>query len=405
MPEAQFVALFDPVELDDQFEQQRTDQSDQLADLTDAAGLSTSYDPIKDDATVSQVSTLGFYDPSVDRIAVRGDELTPGVQEVLVHELTHALQHQYFDVQMGGPDDMEKRAVVEADAMRIEDAYVQSLDGTDRDEATVEVSSSPETEAALSDVPWAVVDERQAPYILGPMFLQHVFANGGDKAVDAVFSDVPSSDELIDPLKYDLGATHSDVVRVVKPYGAKLYESLSEWSMYDALVMLDAWLPWRDSRAALDGWVQADRLVYQKDLEGPICFGAGVEFATAEQAEMYRLQVVAWATASGSPTVPTTTGNIVSFEACPRPDGSADPPTPALMTSEALYVEHMVMAQMTDDKPSVGRSWYSCVARALIDQPAFTSVAFTEELTPEQQAAITVAGDTAKWVCGPPPIE
>src|SRR5437588_512232 len=40
----------------------------------------------------------GFYDPTSKTLVVRGEKPTPYVRQVLVHELTHALQDQYFSI-------------------------------------------------------------------------------------------------------------------------------------------------------------------------------------------------------------------------------------------------------------------------------------------------------------------
>src|SRR5690606_38956653 len=72
--------------------------------------------------------TLAYYDPALERVTVRGTELTPSVRATLVHELTHVLQDQHFDLSRIGDPDFERagplRAIVEGDAGRIEDAYV-----------------------------------------------------------------------------------------------------------------------------------------------------------------------------------------------------------------------------------------------------------------------------------------
>ncbi len=82
---------------------------------TDALGLSAGYDAANASTTVSQVTTLGYYDLDTESIYVRGNDLTPAVRVVLAHELTHALQHQHFVFDLGGPNDLGVRAVVEAD--------------------------------------------------------------------------------------------------------------------------------------------------------------------------------------------------------------------------------------------------------------------------------------------------
>src|SRR5205823_11061795 len=43
-------------------------------------------------------AVVGFYDPKTKDLVVRGAELTPYVREVIVHELTHAVQDQHFGI-------------------------------------------------------------------------------------------------------------------------------------------------------------------------------------------------------------------------------------------------------------------------------------------------------------------
>ena len=63
--------------------------------------------------------TLAYYDPTDQRVRVRGTEQTEAVKATLAHELTHALQDQYFNLsRRGGNDDAVDRfrAVVEGAA-------------------------------------------------------------------------------------------------------------------------------------------------------------------------------------------------------------------------------------------------------------------------------------------------
>ena len=41
---------------------------------------------------------IGYYSYEDERLRVRGTELTPAVESTIVHELTHALQDQNFDL-------------------------------------------------------------------------------------------------------------------------------------------------------------------------------------------------------------------------------------------------------------------------------------------------------------------
>src|SRR4051812_42691859 len=72
---------------------------------------------------VTKEEIIGLYDPDTRHVYVRGDHITVGMQPTIVHELTHALQAQHFDID---PDITSSsaqtafRALVEADAMRVE---------------------------------------------------------------------------------------------------------------------------------------------------------------------------------------------------------------------------------------------------------------------------------------------
>ena len=321
LPEDEFVALFDEPTGGSNFE---GPSAAQLAGIADAAGLSSSHDPVDDEIALSKVSILGFYSPFDETVVVRGDELTPAVRSVIVHELTHVLQDQWFETELGGPDDLQVRAVLEADAMRIEYAYLDTLPSTDRTEAVDENTTDTDAMTAFDDIAWALVDQRQAPYVLGPIFLDRVADKGGNRAVDAVFTDIPTSEELIDPSTYAAGIDEV-VVDVRAPDQSNEIEGSRPWTMYDALLMLDVWLPWGEARPALDGWAGAGIVSYEQGgRDGPVCFTAEVHFDTPEQAVRFTAAVRSWAAASGSTTQPTATGRVAGFEACERAAGSAD---------------------------------------------------------------------------------
>src|ERR1044072_2136979 len=85
---------------------------------------------------LQRVGRLASYSFEDERIRVRGTKLTPAVRSTLVHELTHALQDQHFDLgtrmellsrQDDGTAAQAFDAVVEGDAARIEHAWASGL--------------------------------------------------------------------------------------------------------------------------------------------------------------------------------------------------------------------------------------------------------------------------------------
>src|SRR3546814_375683 len=79
--------------------QEDKDELEQTSGLLRALGLLKSdVDLFKQMNALTGEGTLGFYSFEDKRIRVRGDKMTPAVTKTLVHELTHALQDQHFDL-------------------------------------------------------------------------------------------------------------------------------------------------------------------------------------------------------------------------------------------------------------------------------------------------------------------
>ena len=155
------------------------------------------------DATVGLIvtSALGFYDPASGEVVVRGEQLDPLVRRTLVHELVHALDDQWFDLDRpnGGwfaDDTLGISAVSEGNAMRIDQRWVDTLDpDSRRDLLRREVAASGQTD--LNAVPWAVVELLSASYLYGPALVGTVEAIGGEQAIDVALTEPPPSSAAV----------------------------------------------------------------------------------------------------------------------------------------------------------------------------------------------------------------
>jgi len=396
LPEADFVALFDQPTTPPSDEEQAAARSYSL--LYDAFGLAVNYDPTQGDATVSKVTTLGFYSPASDHVYIRGDQMTPAVQVVLAHELTHALQAQHFELATGGPNDLEVRAVVEADALRVEDAYLATLSDADRASANRANSLAPDAEQDLSDVPWAVVEQRYAPYVLGPILVGQVFAAAGNAGVDELIRTPPTEEVLLDPWRYGEPGQEPVDVTVDVPLGTTVIDEPQPLSELDMLIMLDAWLPWTQARQALDGWAGGGYTSYQR--EATVCFKATVTFD--DSASKFAAAITAWAAAAGSSATPTTVVNDVSFEACNRGPGAKEPAAPVISTLQALQVEHDSIA-LAGSAPDAGAiKKYQCYAARLVDDELAAPLLFKTTLTTDERALVIWESSVAANKCGVP---
>ncbi|MGH9273557.1 MAG: hypothetical protein ACRDZU_02825 [Acidimicrobiales bacterium] len=160
---------------------------------------------------VSDGGTLAFYDPAEQRVKVRGVTMTISLEVTLVHELTHALQDQHFDLGRLESGALEPggaaafRGLVEGDAVRIEDDYIRGV-LTPEQQATYDeeyAAALEASEAATGEVPAFVSASVGAPYLLGQPLTVMLANRGGNDAVDRAFRSPPETEEhLFDPASF-----------------------------------------------------------------------------------------------------------------------------------------------------------------------------------------------------------
>jgi hypothetical protein len=182
--------------------------------------------------------TLAFYDPDDERIRVRGTEMSVGLEVTLVHELTHALQDQHFDLDRVYDPTLDSgastafRSLAEGDALRVEDAYIEE-ELTDEEQADYDeefAGDLAESESATQEVPPFMEALFGAPYALGQPFVTMLYNQDGNDGVDDAFEDPPTTDEhVLDPASFlaheraeDVDLDLDDDLDVVEegPFGA-----------------------------------------------------------------------------------------------------------------------------------------------------------------------------------------
>ncbi len=138
--------------------------------------------------------TLAYYSFEDERITIRGNAVTPAVRATLVHELTHVLQDQHFDLgdrmqkldkeSEKGPSSSEAsvlQALGEGDANRIEELYREGL--TARQRKVLDAARQGENAGAdkrLKRVPKVLLTMIASPYTLGQGLVQAADADGGN---------------------------------------------------------------------------------------------------------------------------------------------------------------------------------------------------------------------------------
>ena len=200
--------------------------------------------------------TLAYYDPTDQRVRIRGTELTEPVKATLAHELTHALQDQHFGLsRLGASDDAVDRfrAVVEGDAMRVETKWVDHLDPAAH--KAYDAGRASEGDGVdFSSVPEVLTVMFSAPYDLGEPFVELLKAVGGNPAVDRALTTPPASEEqLLDPFHYLAGDAPIPVNEPDLHKGERRVDG-GNFGAFALYLMLAQRLPPRDALRAVDGW-------------------------------------------------------------------------------------------------------------------------------------------------------
>lgn len=207
-----------------EFEEDLAEDPDDLENAAAALGAlglwPDGVDPVEVLGEYLSVGSLGYYDPETGEMVVRGAADTPNLRITLVHELTHALDDQHFELYRPELDDRPDEAgfafsaLVEGSASRVEAAYTASL--TDEERADAEAEQQGYIDGIdLSAFPQILLAQQQFVYVTGGAFVDALHADGGNAAVDEALEDPPTTSEQI--LEPEAWPEREDVVEVTAP--------------------------------------------------------------------------------------------------------------------------------------------------------------------------------------------
>jgi hypothetical protein len=268
------------------------------------------------DQSVTQAEdagVVGVYFPRQKRLLVIGRDQTPFVREVLVHELTHALDDQYFDLGRGdiGLHDDEAAeswtALAEGDAVSIEKQYLASLTDPERQQAEQERNGYAGGAGAPS-----TIDELLAyPYVSGLAFVDTLREDGGNKAVNAAFRNPPTTSEQI--LRPDHFLNHDEPAVVTKPTPLGPAVGRGVFGVLHLGMLLSSSVDGATIHDALDGW-HGDRFVVWTEANRT-CLALNVANDSPTAATKLSSALQTWLAHNPSGNV-NVDGDVVKFERC-----------------------------------------------------------------------------------------
>jgi len=221
-------------------------------------------DLIQSERDLGATDVVGFYDQEKEALFVRGKDLgDTDTRVTLVHELTHALQDQRFDL-----DKLDRRAetsgqdfaitaLVEGDAVAVEDAYVGSLPRAEQDAYDASATDeTPEPDAPpTGDIPPVLELFESLPYVYGPQYIDTLKARGGLSHVDHAFVDPPRSEEaIVDPVAATRGTKPATVAAPKLAKHEKRDGSPDDFGALSLYFVLASRLDPETALRAAEGW-------------------------------------------------------------------------------------------------------------------------------------------------------
>jgi hypothetical protein len=188
----------------------------QLTALRQALGI---WDPVDDPVVLMRQlvteGSIGFYDPETEEMVIGATELSPLLESTLAHELTHALDDQHFDLERPDLDlvtdesGLAFRAVAEGDASRVQRAYEATF-SDDELQAMADESEQLSADADLAGLPPIFAIEQEFVYEGGRSFVQTLFEEGGNRAVNDALREPPTtSEQVMEPETFLSGLPHN----------------------------------------------------------------------------------------------------------------------------------------------------------------------------------------------------
>jgi hypothetical protein len=219
--------------------------------------VSPKVDLYKAFKSATDEGTIGFYKFSNKRLYVKGKQATPGVRSVMAHELTHALDDQWFGLRRPSlsKDNQERQmaftALSEGDAERVRTAYEAKV--LTADERAASQQQQGEAGGTPPGIPQVVLELIGFPYAIGPHFVEQVVVNGGLKALNRAFRHPPvSSEQLLDPTAY---FDHDKPKHVATPKADRPRLEHGDLGLIGLLLMFEhGGLPTPNAVSSVRGW-------------------------------------------------------------------------------------------------------------------------------------------------------
>jgi hypothetical protein len=298
-------------------------------------------------------NVIGLYVPAKHAVFVRGTTLTAYARTTLAHELTHVLQDQYFDLpklKKDAPDGAEAAvtSLIEADALRIQDAYEKGFSAADKKAFAAEEKKLQDRSASAKDIPAVLQETESFPYVFGPVLLKLLTTEDGNDAVNRAFGEPPTEEaQIIDPVGHPADEKAQPVATPKLPGGAKRLDKDAAFGQVSLFEVLGSRLPYQASWKAVAGWKGDTYVTYSQT--GKTCIAVDVAMSTTDASSLLAATFTRWAQQVPGATV-SSAGSLVAIRSC-DPGGTAQPlPTTKPSAFEVLSIRAQLLSALLGQK-------------------------------------------------------
>ncbi len=328
--------------------------------------------------TQAESDVAAFYSNAAKEVFVNGTNLDVEHQVTVAHELTHALQDQHFDLEALSKkavasttgDTEAYTALIEGDAVRIQNDYLRGLSATQQREYLRENNTTADaTDTADASVPDILEFLFRAPYEFGPATANVLFAEGGNLSVDnALTGPTPGSRILLEPaeLTPPRSVEKPELPSGAKPVGEEDQEMVSAFELYP---MLATSMPAVKALHASDDVDGTNALTYTQN--GKVCEAINLVPRSPHDVSVAPA-LRAWARSHPSARV-STQGEIVKLTAC-DPGAKATTPSHARFVSADAFLDARTQFTEGIAQDKVAADDARCTARLYMDNPTLARI-------------------------------
>jgi hypothetical protein len=347
---------------------------------------------------------LAYYSPEREEIVVRGSTFDVSHQVTVAHELTHVLQDQHFDIQRlqdasdasttGSSDAL--RALIEGDAVRIEDKYKAKLSAAQQREYQQQLQAEgARVKRESAGVPPLVDFLFSAPYVFGPVTAKILDEDGGNGAVDdALRGPVPGSSLFVEP-----GELLPAKEVAVPEAPAKKIGDPETFGAFELALTLAMQLDMDRALHIADGVNGGEAVTYTSG--GTTCYRVDLSTRRASARSLLHAGLADWARALPHATA-RANGRAEEFTSCDPGKKAVSPARARFQTLARRLGERFELTLTIVQQAHLSIALSRCVARELLSEPQ--SIALLEAVgnnrpTALQQQQLAQLGATSRVAC------